>query len=60
MHGSFQLKKPLMYELILSVSKNMWHTTIEALQLKSDRKCMLGVNLKNININSPMNSKLIY
>jgi hypothetical protein len=49
-----------MYELILSVSKNMWHTTIEALQLKSDRKCMLGVNLKNININSPMNSKLIY
>jgi hypothetical protein len=38
----------------------MWHITIEALQLKSDRKYMLGVNLKNVNIYSPMNNELIF
>jgi len=54
MHGSFQLKKSLVYQ------KDMWHITIEALQLKSDKKCMLGVNLKNINIYSPMNNELIF
>jgi hypothetical protein len=38
----------------------MWHITIEVLQLKSDRKCILSVNLKNTNIYSPMNNKLIF
>jgi hypothetical protein len=28
--------------------------------LKSDRKYMLGVNLKNVNIYSPMNNELIF
>jgi hypothetical protein len=51
MHGSFQLKKSLVYQLILNVSRNTWHITIWVLQLKSGMNvCMLSVNFKNTNI----------
>jgi hypothetical protein len=28
MHGNFQLKKSLVYQLVLIVSRNTWHITI--------------------------------
>jgi len=42
MYGSFQLKKPLVYQ------KNVTNN-FGSLQLKNDKKHMLGVNLKNSN-----------
>jgi hypothetical protein len=46
MNGNFQLKKSLVYQLILNVSRNTLRITIWALQWKSGKKCMLDVNFK--------------
>jgi N-acetylmuramic acid 6-phosphate (MurNAc-6-P) etherase len=50
MHGSFQLKKSLVYKLIVNLLKNMWQITIGTFYLKSGGKNMLGVTLKNTNV----------